>query len=334
MDLSIVIPTYNRAGLLRRTVPALASQEGDFDYEVILVSNGSTDETEDVLRAAEQEYPGKIRYYRIEPTGGPAAPRNFGIRKARGDVIVILDDDVLPEPGLARGHLEFHRKFPQQHHAGVGEAYVPEGVLEDPMSYFHTFPYDEIRHLERLSYLHFWTCNVSFKREFMLEKGMFDERFLYYEDVFCAYRMEKNGMFLHFVPDARGQHLHQLKPSGVLAKGLFTGLWLYAFEQEIPERAVRERFGILSRDLGPLLFAKRLVKRIALLAIANPLTFAILRAAGATGGKRSRLSDAYYFLLFRRSILRGYSQAKSAARKARSSGGASTEAEWVDRGET
>src|SRR5580658_8729551 len=114
MLLSIVIPTYNRSRLLTQTIPALANQltvEG-LTYEVIFVSNGSTDRSEKLLEQAAAQFPGKFKYTRIAPTGGPSAPRNTGIRAASGDVAIILDDDVLPEPDLVLRHAEFHRKYP------------------------------------------------------------------------------------------------------------------------------------------------------------------------------------------------------------------------------
>lgn len=316
MHVSVVIPTFNRAALLLQTLPALLHQlVRGFTYEIIFVSNGSTDQTAEILSENEKQFPQRIRYFRIEPTGNPSAPRNFGIRKATGDVLIILDDDVLPDPDLVLRHVEFHLAYPALHHAALGEAYVPAHLLQDPMSLFHHFPYDEIRNLDRLSYLHFWTCNVSVKRKFMLEAGMFDEQFLMYEDMICGHRLATQGMHLHFLPAARGQHLHQLKAPDLPAKGLHYGRWLYPFAiDRLPERAVKERFGILSPDIGFATLAKRLVRRLGFRLADNPLTMACLKALGATGPKRSRFSDFYYFIIFRRNLLAGYYQAKREAK--------------------
>ncbi|MGH9785876.1 MAG: glycosyltransferase family 2 protein, partial [Terriglobia bacterium] len=77
MHISVVIPTFNRSGLLVQTIPAYVNQRSapDLTYEVIFVSNGSTDDTEGVLKEAAARFPDKIRYYSIAPTGGPSAPR-------------------------------------------------------------------------------------------------------------------------------------------------------------------------------------------------------------------------------------------------------------------
>src|SRR5579863_1580931 len=146
MHLSIVIPTFNRSRLLVETIPALANQltSDGITYEVIFVSNGSTDSSEELINAAITRYPRKFRYFRIAPTGGPSAPRNVGIRAAQGEVVIILDDDVLPEQDLVQGHAEFHKKHPDPNQAAIGEVYVPQALRHDPMSRFHTFPYDEV----------------------------------------------------------------------------------------------------------------------------------------------------------------------------------------------
>jgi hypothetical protein len=206
-------------------------------------------------------------------------------------------------------------------------------MLSDPMSLFHAFPYDEVRPLERLSYLHFWTCNLSIKRQFMLDSGMFDERFLAYEDVLCGHRLASQGMHLHFLPSARGQHLHQMKPSGVPAKGLWYGRWLYAFVECLPEPAVKKRFGILSADIGAGLLCRRLLNRMAFRVIDNPLTGGFLRLLGATGNKRTRITDFYYFLMFRRNLLAGYYEAKREARIRHRPAISNVTSQWADRGE-
>jgi GT2 family glycosyltransferase len=319
MLLSIVIPTFNRARLLPETIPALRSlrmAEG-ISYEVIFVSNGSSDGTEALLEATVRQDPDKFRYFRIAPTGGPSAPRNAGIRAARGEILIILDDDVLPDQDLVLRYAEFHTKYPEPHHAAIGEVYVPARLLEDPMSRFHTFPYDEIRTLDRLCYLHFWTCSVSVKRAFMIEAGMFDERFLYYEDMLCGHRLERNGMHLHFWPAARGQHLHQMTPAGLPAKGLFLGRWLYPFLERISDPAAKQRLGVLSADLPKRVLLRRIAGRVRFRMLDNPLTMAALRALGARRSKRNVITDLYYDVIFRRNMWAGYNEAKRSSQAGR-----------------
>jgi glycosyltransferase involved in cell wall biosynthesis len=312
MDVSVVIPTFNREKLLLKTLPKLVHQEaGNFSYEVVFVINGSTDGSEAVLKDAAARWPDRIRYFYIPPSGSPARPRNVGIRAAKGEVVIIIDDDVIPDPGLVFHHAEFHRLHPEPYFAAVGELTIPHEVLDDPVSFFHEFiNYDTLRGKERLHFLDFWTCNVSVKRQFMLDHGMFDESLLYFEDGLCGYRLAAHGMELCFVPKARGEHLHQMKLSDVKAKGELIGSSLYAFEQLVPEPAVRQRYGILSRDLSTKAYMVRLLNRVLLFGLSNPLFMAALKPIATGSRKRSRVTDAYYYFVFRRSILSAYSKAK------------------------
>jgi glycosyltransferase involved in cell wall biosynthesis len=87
---SIVIPTYNRAGLLHRALDSVANQTFR-DFEVIVGDNGSTDDTKKVVDSFTQRMP--ISYTREENWGGPARPRNNGINAATGEWVCFLDSD-------------------------------------------------------------------------------------------------------------------------------------------------------------------------------------------------------------------------------------------------
>jgi glycosyltransferase involved in cell wall biosynthesis len=315
MLISVIVPTFNRARLLATTIPALAAQQvrDGVQYEVIFVNNGDSDNTEEVIAAAIKHYPGVFRYFRNKPSGGGAAPRNVGMREARGEILLNIDDDVCPDPDLVLRHAEFHMGHPDPRDAAVGEAYVPARIRHDPVSLFHEYPYDTIRGRDVVPYDYFWSCNVSVKRDFMLEHGMFDERFLFNEDVILGHKLDRAGMRLHFVEAARGEHLHQLTLAGLRAKAEYAGGWIYATVRVIPERAVMERYGVLAPELGWRLYAKRLLKRIAFRIVDNPLTHLVLRALGAENGKRSRWSDMHYGLLHRRWVVAGYHKARREA---------------------
>ncbi|MGH7771047.1 MAG: glycosyltransferase family 2 protein [Candidatus Binatia bacterium] len=89
---SVVVPTYNRSIYIRETLDSVLRQTFS-NFEVIVVDDGSTDETETVLRP----YLDQIRYIRQE-NGGAAAARNSGVRNARGAFIAFMDSDDLSTP--------------------------------------------------------------------------------------------------------------------------------------------------------------------------------------------------------------------------------------------
>jgi glycosyltransferase involved in cell wall biosynthesis len=334
--LSFVIPTYNRSRLLPETIPALAglkTAEG-IAYEVIFVDNGSTDSSPAILQDAVNRFPHIFRYIRIAPTGGPSAPRNTGIRAAKGEVVIIVDDDVLPDDDLVLRHAEFHTRYPEQHQAAVGAAYVPDRVKDDPMSWLHEFNHDRLGNDVRVDYLHFWTCNVSIKRDFMLRAGMFDESFLFYEDVLCGYKLEQNGMHLYFQRNARAQHLHQMTAEGLAVKARFVGRWQYSFLERVgwdPKALIV--LHVLSTRLPVPLLVKRCIGRIGFRIADNPLGRRIMELCGARSPKRTRLSDIYYSFAYHRNMIAGYYEAKRNAEAGRPLDLMRLQSQLADRGD-
>jgi glycosyltransferase involved in cell wall biosynthesis len=102
---SVVIATHNRAALLPETVESVLKQRFQ-DFELIIVDDGSTDQTRDVLRA----YEDRIHYVHQE-NRGPSAARNLGVRLARAPWIAIQDSDDL----CAGGHLEILHRYAAEH---------------------------------------------------------------------------------------------------------------------------------------------------------------------------------------------------------------------------
>ncbi|NIT04308.1 glycosyltransferase [Candidatus Saccharibacteria bacterium] len=83
---SVIIPAYNAAQFLPETIESALKQTYK-NIEVIVVDDGSTDNTEEVVK----KYP--VRYIKIEHSGGPATPRNEGVHKAKGELVAFLDSD-------------------------------------------------------------------------------------------------------------------------------------------------------------------------------------------------------------------------------------------------
>jgi glycosyltransferase involved in cell wall biosynthesis len=122
MDLSVVIATRDRATSLAHTLPHLARQTGldGVKWEVVVVINGSDEDTESVLCAARTDLP--VRWVR-ESRPGKSVALNRAINAVNGELIVITDDDVIPEPGWLAALLAAADRWPE--HAIFGGSIEP-----------------------------------------------------------------------------------------------------------------------------------------------------------------------------------------------------------------
>jgi glycosyltransferase involved in cell wall biosynthesis len=125
-QVSVIIPTYNRAGCLREAVDSVLSQEFS-GFELIVVDDGSTDETPQLLR----EYGDSIRVLRQENRGVSAA-RNAGIASGRGELIAFLDSDDIWLPGKLARQVDFFRQNPELLICQTEELWVKNGRRVNP----------------------------------------------------------------------------------------------------------------------------------------------------------------------------------------------------------
>jgi GT2 family glycosyltransferase len=110
MDATVVISTFNRASALPPTLAALGDQTVAADrYEVIVVDDGSTDDTTAVLGTIETPY--AMRVLRHDINRGVSAGRNLGMRAAQGDLIIMLSDDLVVSQNFIAAHIETHARF-------------------------------------------------------------------------------------------------------------------------------------------------------------------------------------------------------------------------------
>lgn len=86
---SVIIPTYNRSNVLKKTIESVIAQTFT-DFELIVVSNGSTDDTPQVVNSFQDA---RIRFVEQENSGGPSSPRNHGARIANGKYLAFTDND-------------------------------------------------------------------------------------------------------------------------------------------------------------------------------------------------------------------------------------------------
>jgi len=165
--ISVIIPTYNRGWILKEALDSVIGQDFD-DFELIVIDDGSTDETGQIL----DEYGSRIRTY-FQPNRGVSAARNSGIQKAAGRYVAFLDSDDLWLPGKLSAQVDFFSSNPDAQVCQTDEIWIRRGIRVNPKRY-HLKSSDNLflRSLER--------CMVSpsaamMQRSLFGEVGLFDE---------------------------------------------------------------------------------------------------------------------------------------------------------------
>jgi len=182
---TIQLCTYNRAGLLGRVLDACFEQTlAPEEYEVVLVNDGSRDDTPRVIEAARSR--ASCAFTVIDqPNAGLARARNAGIARAKGERIIFIDDDVLPVPSFVTEHLRSGAAHPQA---------IVRGAVINTES-FERLPAPAWT-LANYSGNFFWTSNVSVPLDTLRRVGAFTESFREYgwEDIELGLRLRFAGV--------------------------------------------------------------------------------------------------------------------------------------------
>lgn len=124
--MSVIIPTYNRASFLPKAILSIFQQTYT-DFELIVIDDGSTDETQHVLK----QFEGKIKIF-FQENKGPSAARNLGIQKANGLYISFLDSDDLWTPKKLQIQMEWIQRNPDIKICYTDEIWIRNGIRVNP----------------------------------------------------------------------------------------------------------------------------------------------------------------------------------------------------------
>jgi glycosyltransferase involved in cell wall biosynthesis len=245
-QLSVVIPTYQRRSSVLRALRSLTTQTlPPAAYEVVTVIDGSTDGTADAVRRLETPYP----LVAVEQENrGRAAARNAGIRTARGEVVVFLDDDMEADPSLLESHWCAHVDAARRVVLGavpiVLEAGAPP-LVDYRARRFQSRLATLASPGYRLSYADIYSGNASARRSLLVEAGLFDETFDVYghEDYELALRLEKADAEFVFSPSAVAhQHYENTFPA-LADDSVARGQTAVLFSRKHPEVARQLELG-------------------------------------------------------------------------------------------
>ncbi len=240
--ISIIIPAKDSAQTIEKCLSALKAQHGmEFgkDYEIILVDDGSTDNTGEI---GERMQVSVIR----QGNRGPAAARNSGAKAARGAILVFTDSDCVPQSDWVK---EMVRPFNDLHVIGVKGAYLCEEKNKTArfVQMEFEFKYKAMASQSTIDFID--TYSAAYQRDVFLENNGFDENFPVpsVEDQELSFRLAGKGYKMVFQPLARVFHAHDHSIAEYMKRKWGIGYWKAVMLRWLPEKTFNDSYTPLSQ---------------------------------------------------------------------------------------
>jgi len=231
--ISVVVPAHNAAETLPACLAALANQTCPAaDYEVIVVDDGSTDDTASLARAA------GVRVI-SQPNAGPAAARNRGAAAARGGLLLFTDSDCAPTPGWIPALVA---AFTDLRVAGAKGTYLTHqrGIVPRFTQLEYQERYDRMAGAETIDFVD--TYSAAYRRDVFLANRGFDTVFptASVEDQELSFRLAEKGYRLAFAAEAQVYHRHNPTVRAYARRKFLIGYWKALLAHWHPGRMVQD----------------------------------------------------------------------------------------------
>jgi glycosyltransferase involved in cell wall biosynthesis len=260
---SIIIPTFNGGSRIGYCLDSLMKQTTGRDVEILVVDDGSTDNTANVVSGCSS-----VRLI-AQANAGPASARNRGALEAKGKILLFTDDDCVPMPDWLAAMLE-----PFSDPEVVGAKGVYRTHQKSLAARFVQIEYeDKYRLMAGLPSIDFIdTYSAGFRRERFLEMAGYDTSFpvACAEDVELSYRMSARGWKMKFVPTAIVYHTHPATFSSYLKKKYKFAFWRVLAVRKNPSKGVKDSHTPQIMKLQ-LFFAPALLFAVVFDAVVRPM---------------------------------------------------------------
>jgi glycosyltransferase involved in cell wall biosynthesis len=233
VEASIIIPTFNGASRIGNCLDALLEQTAGRDVEILVVNDGSTDSTVDVVRC----YSAVVLIN--QANAGPASARNRGAMESRGKVLLFTDDDCVPAPDWLNSMLE---PFTDLDVVGIKGVYRTRQT--SLVARFVQIEYEDRYHLmSRADSIDFIdTYSAAFRRGRFFEMKGYDTSFpvACAEDIELSFRMSNAGWEMKFAPKAIVYHTHPNTLSAYVAKKYKFAFWRVMAVRKNPGKGIKD----------------------------------------------------------------------------------------------
>ena len=246
MKASVIIPAYNAASEIERAILSVCHPEPDFPYEILVVDDGSRDETFSVLENLQMRVPA-LRVIRQE-NAGPAAARNRGMREAKGEYLLFLDsDDAFAEGGFSRSIHAMEESGAELLIFGFS---LVQGERKSPYRYGDASlltPEDYGAHLGPLysSNLLNQVWGKVFRRDVICGEGLLFPDEMWGEDRLFLFSVLEKVNFVRVIPDVLYEYIQKegslisrfLPEKPALCQRIHVGIRSLARKKGVPEGA-------------------------------------------------------------------------------------------------
>jgi glycosyltransferase involved in cell wall biosynthesis len=219
-DISVIIPTFNGANKIGFAIDKIWQNKGSVDLEIIVVDDGSTDDTSEQLLDLKEKF--GIHCF-SKSNGGPGSARNLGAQHATSEILMFLGDDTVPSnPLFFESHIRAHELIKNKNKAVLGKIIWPkqnsrnlnltefmiQGEGQQQFGFKYMTPWKEY------DWRFFYTSNISFNKSLVDDWSVngFSNAFYKaaFEDGEFAYRLTKNNkdFGIIYTPTAQVEHHH------------------------------------------------------------------------------------------------------------------------------
>ncbi|WMW23240.1 glycosyltransferase family A protein [Methanolobus mangrovi] len=208
MDVSIIVPTFNRKDSLKKTLQSLINQKYPHDkYEIIVCDDGSTDDSADMIHDISTRSDVEIKYI-TQKNSGPAVARNLGIPLSKGKVIGFIDDDCVAVPCWLYAAV---KQFENKNIGGVQGPTLQASKIPLRKKLFH---YARTSNVTEQNYF-YASCNIFYRKDILDKLGGFDSSFpvpCWGEDTDLGNRVLLDGNIIVFDNQVKVYHDIQYIP--------------------------------------------------------------------------------------------------------------------------
>jgi len=304
--ISAILPTYNRCDVVETTLRRLLAQDWPEDRFELLVCDNSSDETPDMVRRLADEAPGRVVLVASDERL-PAVKRNQGLHRARGELVLFMNDDVWVGPDFFAEHAASHAAHDEPV-AVLGHVEQSAQMPPTPfIEWYQPFAYHEIadRADRPVSYRYHWSMNLSLPRQVLLDRNLLfheDWAHIGHEDVELGWRWTQAGYEVIYNPRATGEHYHPHDLDSACRLQASIGRGLRDLEVLIPDEGLLERYGVP----GPAATAKGRARMAARQALFNRWTVPMLQRRLAKLDRRSRAAEWTYWKIMLHHTVEAY----------------------------